>query len=249
MNNESVINRDETIDPAKYYFVQIGSSFIRPDSVDLVHSIGTTSHAVGKQDPASPTGLASMGFTNRQLQSVFDLVKQIIKSETMESIDSVAAETYSTILQTNKPHPYKTFSEALRLVLLVLLRDVLRHQSELDGSFARKLQEFSNNMYDHGQVLLHSHDRKASTNQRISSASFSSSSHFNATSLVVRSNVACIELHFWASNDESAAESLCSRLTGKLTTSPDHRNLLIHSPLLLASLKVSALSSSIIIAY
>ena len=57
--------------------------------------------------------------------------------------------------------------------------------------------------------------------------------------LTIHSNVACIELLLWAITDESEAESLCSRLTEKINAVHEHRVLIAHHPLLIASLNVS----------
>ena len=87
-------------------------------------------------------------------------------------------------------------------------------------------------MYAAGQTLLANKDepRSKSTDTNIGVHPFY---------LTIHGNVACIELLLWAIMDETEAESLCSRLTEKINAVHEHRMLIAHHPLLLASLNVS----------
>ena len=97
----------------------------------------------------------------------------------------------------------------------------------LNQQFTKEVQEFVKLLYAAGQTALQSDFSRHSSKEPL-----------NSFALTISSNVACIELLLWAISDDSEAESLCTRLTGKINTVHEHRLLVAHHPLLLVALQV-----------
>lgn len=60
---------------------------------------------------------------------------------------------------------------------------------------------------------------------------------FNAVTLVVQSNAACVDLLVWAELDDIGADSLCGRLSERICTPSAPRTVVAHLPLLIVCLE------------
>ncbi|XP_074644001.1 phosphatidylinositol 4-kinase alpha-like [Tubulanus polymorphus] len=216
---ENALDHDpdnDQMDTRFYYFNKVGSSFTKTKPWGFEIQVMTQK--------------SYLSFTTLQLQTVLTLAKLVLRKDRMRHLDPQATEVFVT--SRLRRFPYRTFSEAVELVLVTLLRDLLHHQNcnELSTTFTKEVQEFVKGLYLSGQTELQSkqHEEGERLERR---------GEVNPFALTVASNAACIELLFWALRDETDAESLCNRLMERINTNPDRKLLLAHQPLLMVSLE------------
>nr|KAG5713260.1 hypothetical protein BaRGS_007787 [Batillaria attramentaria] len=153
-------------------------------------------------------------------------VKRLLNKDVSRNLDTKVQEFISRSNGNLKRFPYKSYSEAITVVVVTLLRDVLEQEKDLPASFMREVFDFVTELYHSGQAELehrpHTHNEKLD---------------FNPYSLNVHSNAACVDLLFWAIRDEADAENLCLKLSEKISMNTERKLLLSHSPLVLVALE------------
>ncbi|KAK7505986.1 hypothetical protein BaRGS_00002708 [Batillaria attramentaria] len=165
-------------------------------------------------------------FSSNHLQTLVGVVKRLLNKDVSRNLDTKVQEFISRSNGNLKRFPYKSYSEAITVVVVTLLRDVLEQEKDLPASFMREVFDFVTELYHSGQAELehrpHTHNEKLD---------------FNPYSLNVHSNAACVDLLFWAIRDEADAENLCLKLSEKISMNTERKLLLSHSPLVLVALE------------
>ncbi|XP_013387820.1 phosphatidylinositol 4-kinase alpha-like [Lingula anatina] len=202
---------EELVDPATFYFNTPGSCFTR------------------KRNKGPTPGQRLISFSSSDVQLLLTWARKLLSKEKLQSIDVAASSLFAG--SQHQRFPYKSFSETISLVLVAMLRDILKHNKDLAAAFTKEVQEFVKVVYKSGQKDLlsrqHDHGEKAEKRGEV-----------NPFSLTVASNSACIELLFWAVQDETEAETLLySRLTERLSTPIEFKVLMAHYPLLVVCLQ------------
>ncbi|XP_043226058.1 phosphatidylinositol 4-kinase alpha-like isoform X2 [Amphibalanus amphitrite] len=203
------------LDPQFQFFCKFGSSF--QPSLPAV---------AGQRECKNP-----LVFSVKQLEELLSLAKYLLLKDVLNYLDNQATDVFAAELQVI--FPYQTFNEILNLTIAALLRELLQHQTDLPAPFTRDVQEFIKGLFLSGQTELQGrqHDAEESADRR------HAYQVVNKYKLNVRANAACVELLVWAVQDEAGADSLCNRLTEKLTSGHGHRMVLAHMPLLLVCLQ------------
>ncbi|KAK3083088.1 hypothetical protein FSP39_013642 [Pinctada imbricata] len=203
------------LDPAVHYFCKIGSNFTatKPWGLEIIPE---TNH---------------LKFSSNLLQRLLSLTKRILSKKVITRVNDQVKEMSTT--ENGKNHswfPYKSYGESLMFVMVTTLRDVLEQETDLPTSFMQDVHEFVKNLYIQGQSELEKRPRhhRDNVDKKID---------FNPYELTVLGCAACVDLLFWAVRDESEAESLCIRLTEKISTNTERKLLLSHAPLLLVALE------------
>ncbi|CAH1801953.1 unnamed protein product [Owenia fusiformis] len=196
------------------YFSVIGSSF---PQTNLPTSQTTK--------PEEET-FGKIHLSQSQLKCLLGIAVKMVNKELMVALDVDASELFAGGHVTQ--FPYKSFNETLYLVLVTVLRDLLYHQKNVPASFTKEIQDFVKVLYASGQTALSERPREDRSER---------SKTLDTYSLIVQSNAVCIDLLFWAIQEESGAESLCSRLSEKINSSMDHKMILAHQPLLMVCIQ------------
>ncbi|XP_037092304.1 LOW QUALITY PROTEIN: phosphatidylinositol 4-kinase alpha-like [Pollicipes pollicipes] len=205
------------LDPQYQYFCKFGSSF-QPSQPAVA----------GQRECKNP-----LVFSVQQLEEVLSLAKYLLVKDVLTFLDDQATDVFSS--EPNAIFPYQTFNEILNLTIAALLRELLQQSDgcDLPAPFTRDVQEFIKGLFLSGQTELQSRqqDEAEAADRRHNFQAV------NKYKLNVQANAACVELLVWAVKDEAGADSLCSRLTEKLTSGHGHRMVLAHMPLLLVCLQ------------
>ncbi|KAK7087993.1 hypothetical protein V1264_021976 [Littorina saxatilis] len=202
---------DEQGDPADLQFNKVGSSFTRTKPWGF--------EIIPEED--------HLKFSSSHLQTLVGVAKRLLNKDVQKSLDSKVHEFIADANGNLTRFPYKSYSEAITVVVVTLLRDVLEQEQDLPASFMREVFDFVTELYHTGQTELehrpHSHSDKPL--------------EFNPYSLNVHSNAACVDLLFWAIKDEADAENLCLKLSEKISMNTEKKMLLSHTPLILVALE------------
>ncbi|KAK3587137.1 hypothetical protein CHS0354_006778 [Potamilus streckersoni] len=182
---------DTKIDPKVHYFNKVGSSF--------THTKPWGFEIIPEQD--------HLKFDVSHLQALLALAKRLLKKELLESLDSKLDDMFTTSENGHMVRfAYKTFSEAVTLVIVTLLRDVLEQAKDVPGRFMKEVEVFIKSLYMVGQQELDR--RRHSQYHQHSRDSYTAGDKkwdVNPYELMVCSSAACVDLLFWAVREESGS--------------------------------------------
>ncbi|XP_056020742.1 phosphatidylinositol 4-kinase alpha-like isoform X2 [Ostrea edulis] len=207
-------NQEEDVECSTHYFRKIASSFtcVKPWGFEIIPE---KDHLV---------------FSSSQLQRLLSLTKKLLNKEVLSNVNT--ALTWMMNVENGKKYhwwPYKSYSEAVTLSAVTMLRDILEQEQDMPTSFMTEVHEFSRALYSSGQNDLDKHGKGTKEMEK--------KTDFHTYEMMVLSCAACIDLMFWAVKEEREAESLCLRLTEKISTNTERKLLLSHTPLLLVALE------------
>ncbi|KAK8766666.1 hypothetical protein V5799_006551 [Amblyomma americanum] len=200
-----------TYDPTTYFFSKHGSSYSQMHGLPRI------------QNP--------LMLSISKLQTILGLAKKILSKDFLQFLDTQAVEVYST--GQLRLFPYKSFNEVLNLVMLMLLQELLCHQTGHPAPFTKDVQEFVKVLFLNGQTELQSKNHDACEKEDRES-NYASANRFK---LNVQANAACVDLLVWATTDENGAETLCGFLYDKINSPCNVKLALGHMPLLLVCLE------------
>ncbi|XP_052714253.1 phosphatidylinositol 4-kinase alpha-like isoform X6 [Crassostrea angulata] len=207
------------VEASTHYFCKIASSFtsVKPWGFEIIPE---KDHLV---------------FTPTQLQRLLSQTIKLLNKELLTNTNT--AYTWMMSVENGRKYgwwPYKSYSEALTLSAITMIRDILEQEidsgyEDMPTSFMNDVYEFSKKMYLSGQIELDKHGKGTREVEK--------KMDFHTYEMMVLSCAACIDLMFWAVKEEREAESLCLRLTEKISTNTERKLLLSHTPLLLVALE------------
>ncbi|XP_078336365.1 phosphatidylinositol 4-kinase alpha-like [Crassostrea virginica] len=202
------------VESSSFYFCKIASSFtcVKPWGFEIIP----------EQD--------HLVFTQDQLNRLLSQTKKLLNKDVLTNTNT--AYTWMMSAENGRKYtwwPYKSYSEALTLSAITMIRDILEQEREMPASFMNEVYDFSRQMYLSGQNDLDKRGKGPRETEK--------RTDFHTYEMMVLSCAACIDLMFWAVKEEREAESLCLRLTEKISTNPDRKLLLSHTPLLLVALE------------
>ncbi|XP_062588022.1 phosphatidylinositol 4-kinase alpha-like isoform X3 [Saccostrea cucullata] len=206
--------QEEDVEASTYYFSKIASSFtcVKPWGFEIIPE---RDHLV---------------FSQTQLQRLVSLTKRLLSKEVLGNVNT--AFTWMISVENGKKYswwPYKSYSEAVTLSTVTMLRDILEQEKDMPTSFMTEVYEFSKTMYSSGQNDL---DKRGKGSREMEKKT-----DFHTYEMMVLSCAVCVDLMFWAVKEEREAESLCLRLTEKISTNTERKLLLSHTPVLLVALE------------
>ncbi|XP_021377626.1 phosphatidylinositol 4-kinase alpha-like isoform X3 [Mizuhopecten yessoensis] len=207
--------QDEELDPAVHYFNKVGSSLTqtKPWGFEIIP----------ERD--------HLKFSSSHLQTLVGVARRLLNKDSLRHLDGSLKDFYAELEPNNSFSwfPYKSFTEAIALVIITLLRDVLEQEKDLPLSFMSDVQDFATGMYQTSQAELDKKPRPHRDGEH--------KWHFNPYDLTVLSSAACVDLLFWAVREEQDAENLCLKLSEKISMNTESKLLLSHTPLILVALE------------
>lgn len=207
LQSQSSVNYD----PTTYFFCKHGSSYSQMHGTPRI------------QNP--------LMLSISKLQTILGLAKKILAKDLLQFLDNQAVEVYST--GQLRLFPYKSFNEVLNLVMLMLLQELLCHQTGHPAPFTKDVQEFVKVLFLNGQTELQSKNHDACEKED-RETNYATANRFK---LNVQANAACVDLLVWATTDENGAETLCGFLYDKINSPCNVKLALGHMPLLLVCLE------------
>ena len=203
-----------------YFFTRHGSSFFSTRPLSTL----ALSHAL-------------VQLSESHLNRILAQMKQILQLPLLEALDNHATDVFAS--GEMKAFGYKTVSEVLSLVGVLLLRDALAPHSAdvgtgLEDGFVRDVEEVVKGVFTQGQEELW---RKVGAVGGVEKGGAGEASVVNKYRLMVQTNAACLQVLVWAANDESDADALCGRISEKLGSSHGHRHVLSHMPRLVVGME------------
>ncbi|KAH7968284.1 hypothetical protein HPB52_007323 [Rhipicephalus sanguineus] len=207
LQSQSSVNYD----PKTYFFCKHGSSYSQMHGTPRI------------QNP--------LMLSISKLQTILGLAKKILAKDLLQFLDNQAVEVYST--GQLRLFPYKSFNEVLNLVMLMLLQELLCHQTGHPAPFTKDVQEFVKVLFLNGQTELQSKNHDACEKED-RETNYATANRFK---LNVQANAACVDLLVWATTDENGAETLCGFLYDKINSPCNVKLALGHMPLLLVCLE------------
>ncbi|ESO09799.1 hypothetical protein HELRODRAFT_194993 [Helobdella robusta] len=216
----SMIVQSENVTTGVQFFNKIGSTFVQNNNIcDLLLSLNHDK-------------LGHLEMKQEQLEMLLDVAKSILDKTFLVELDVAASEfavSPASFMPTSYGHPYRTYTEVLRFVMVQLLRDILCYQQNFKTDFSRSVQDFVKKVYEVGQSMLlhkqeqhkaHKDDSSSSADKSGSGSGANSGATLDVADLLIKN-----------------ADSLCNKLIEKLNTNFEHRVLIAQHALLLASFR------------
>ncbi|VDO27972.1 unnamed protein product [Haemonchus placei] len=175
---------------------------------------------------------------NKELESLFDTVQQILKKEVLTQLDNHATDVYTGSLI--KRFPYKTVSETLTLACLSMLREVLRPFSVLSKgcsvkeNFAKELNAFVVHLLGQLEAQRQSLGERRTTPAGVGRRS--TDLELPRHSISILAATCALELIVWAAVDDIDSDAVCSTMSARLFVVNTSRVQLSQLPLSLRAL-------------
>ena len=196
------------------FFCKVGSCFNQ-----LQSPLTKTKSAQRDQGPM---------FKEATIRNIFQMIQdKFLMSDLLQFLDNLASDIF--VSNTIKVFPYKSFSEALYLVLLSLLRELLQSSNTLAQYFVNEIQAYVKKVFESGRVELARSQAENSEQQQ---------GGVNIFRLNVQSNAICVDILVWAAMDDSVADNLVQKLTDRIMFSKHNTTKVIqaHLPLTMVCL-------------
>nr|CDJ89167.1 Protein Y75B8A.24 [Haemonchus contortus] len=175
---------------------------------------------------------------NKELESLFDTVQQILKKEVLTQLDNHATDVYTGSLI--KRFPYKTVSETLTLACLSMLREVLRPFSVLSKgcsvkeNFAKELNAFVVHLLGQLEAQRQSLGERRTTPAGVGRRP--TDLELPRHSISILAATCALELIVWAAVDDIDSDAVCSTMSARLFVVNTSRVQLSQLPLSLRAL-------------
>ncbi|KAK6019332.1 proteasome activator pa28 beta subunit [Ostertagia ostertagi] len=176
---------------------------------------------------------------NKELESLFDTVQQLLKKDVLTQLDNHATDVYTGAHI--KRFPYKTVSETLTLTCLSLLREVLRPFSVLNKdcsvkeNFAKELNAFVVHLLGLLETQRQSLGERRTTPSSVARRP-TDLELYHANSISTLAAACALELIVWAAVDDIDSDAVCSTMSARLFTINTNRVQLSQLPLALRAL-------------
>ncbi|PIO77057.1 hypothetical protein TELCIR_00850 [Teladorsagia circumcincta] len=155
---------------------------------------------------------------NKELESLFDTVQQLLKKDVLMQLDNHATDVYTGAYI--KRFPYKTVSETLTLTCLSLLREVLRPFSVLNKdcsvkeNFAKELNAFVVHLLGLLETQRQSLGERRTTPSSV--ARRPTDLELPRHSISTLAAACALELIVWAAVDDIDSDAVCSTMSARL---------------------------------